>query len=117
VKTLQQRKAGTTCRRCGEWRWPFKGWVEPYTCQRCRDAVAGGQAIDPLGSAAQQAARAVSGTRFRQVRASGEPPPGRARGAQPGSDASRPATGSSGGHARATKTITSRPGIEDAGNR
>jgi len=60
VKTLDERKAGTTCSRCGEQRWPFKTWQEPHTCQRCCEVLAGGNARDPLGTDAQHAAAAVA---------------------------------------------------------
>ena len=28
-KTLNERKAGTTCARCRQPRWPFKDWASP----------------------------------------------------------------------------------------
>jgi hypothetical protein len=40
MKTLDERKAGVTCSWCGQDRWPFKDWAEPYTCQRCREVFA-----------------------------------------------------------------------------
>jgi len=57
-----------TCNRCSEPRWPFGPVVEPYTCQRCREVLAGGNAIDPCPSAAQAAARTAAGERLRAFR-------------------------------------------------
>ncbi len=71
MKTLEQRKAGTTCSRCHEQRWPYGDWTEPYTCQRCREALAGGNARDPLPSEAQQAARAANALKGRSFAAKG----------------------------------------------
>lgn len=48
MRDLNDRKEGVACSRCGEQRWPFKQWSEPYLCGRCREALAGGHAIDPL---------------------------------------------------------------------
>lgn len=56
MKTLEERKAGATCSRCGQQRWPFKNWEEPYTCTRCFQALAGNGAKDPLLTVAQRAA-------------------------------------------------------------
>lgn len=40
--------AGTaTCARCGGARWPAT-LSTPYTCQRCGQSLAGGNAVDPL---------------------------------------------------------------------
>jgi hypothetical protein len=54
-----------TCVRCGEDRWPCRALRGPYTCQRCREALAGGNAIDPLPSEAQRVARSAARERFR----------------------------------------------------
>jgi hypothetical protein len=57
VRVIDERKAGTMCARCRQQRWPFKDWSEPYTCGRCREALADGSAVmDPRGSDAQRAA-------------------------------------------------------------
>jgi hypothetical protein len=40
MKTLDERKAGTTCTRCGQSRRPFKDWTDPYTCGRCSAILA-----------------------------------------------------------------------------
>jgi hypothetical protein len=87
-KTLAERRAGTVCRRCGEPRWPFKDWTEPYSCQRCREVLAVGNALDPLPSEAQRAARVANlGRSFGQLRGVGG---ARALGnVEPGTDARR----------------------------
>lgn len=54
------------CQRCSQERWPDPGYMEPYTCQRCRAVLAGRPADDPLGSPAQQAARKAAGARGRE---------------------------------------------------
>ena len=66
MKALRKRSVDTVCLRCGEHRWPFKDWREPYTCQRCTEFGRGGHALDPLGSErspAQQAAAQALGRR------------------------------------------------------
>src|SRR6266446_6543438 len=61
-------KGSVCCARCRQERWP--GAVTgPYTCQRCREVMAGGNAVDPCPSAAQRAARTVAGERLRAFRA------------------------------------------------
>lgn len=55
-----------TCHRCKETRWPDPGHAEPYMCQRCRAVLAGKNAVDPLGSPAQQAARREAGLRGKE---------------------------------------------------
>lgn len=54
------------CSRCKGERWPHPQPEGVYTCQRCRVVLKGGNADDPLGSPAQQAARKVAGERLRQ---------------------------------------------------
>jgi hypothetical protein len=65
------------CARCRGARWVRVDTPEPYTCQRCRMALAGRPTDDPVGSPAQQAARKAAGARGRQrfLRGSAEPGP------------------------------------------
>jgi hypothetical protein len=42
-----------TCNRCDEPRWTKS--PTPYNCQRCREALAGGCAVDPRKSIARRA--------------------------------------------------------------
>jgi len=60
TRTLEERRAGVLCARCHEQRYPFKTWTEPYTCPRCREVLAGGNARDPVGSDAQRAGMVVA---------------------------------------------------------
>jgi hypothetical protein len=55
-----------TCVRCGEDRWPCRAPCGPYSCQRCREALVGGNATDPLPSEAQRVARSAARERIRQ---------------------------------------------------
>lgn len=65
-----------TCQRCHGERWPDPGHAEPYTCQRCRAVLKGRNAVDPLGSEAQQAARNALGARGRERFLRGKSEPG-----------------------------------------
>jgi hypothetical protein len=56
-----------TCTRCREERWPTS-ITEPYVCQRCREVLAGGNAVDPCPSDAQKAAQAAAGERLKAFR-------------------------------------------------
>jgi hypothetical protein len=55
------------CFRCGQERWPTTA-IQPYTCQRCREVLAGGNAIDPARNLsptpAQEAARKKAAARL-----------------------------------------------------
>ena len=64
-----------TCTRCGEPRWPTRP-TDPYTCQRCREVLAGGNAVDPLPTEAQRAARAAAQARLRGPNLLGKSAPG-----------------------------------------
>jgi hypothetical protein len=78
---MKSRKPRTTfdrlypaipCARCGEDRWPSTR-LEPYTCQRCRETLAGDQAVDPLGKiptpAQKEAGRRLSKARQKAISA------------------------------------------------
>src|SRR5262245_21599841 len=45
------------CARCGGIRWVPAPAGEPFLCARCRTALAGGPAIDPLAAAEARARR------------------------------------------------------------
>jgi 5-methylcytosine-specific restriction endonuclease McrA len=57
-----------TCSRCNEPRWPSEAITEPYVCQRCREVLAGGNAVDPCPTEAQRAAWSAAGERLRAFR-------------------------------------------------
>lgn len=69
-----ERTAEVACARCTGPRWIL---VRPatapdptnYVCIRCKAVLAGGNAPDPVGSQAQQDARAQAGDRLRERRA------------------------------------------------
>jgi len=51
-----------TCIRCDEPRWTSA--ATPYMCQRCNEALAGGNVIGPLPTDAQRRARQIAGNRL-----------------------------------------------------
>ena len=55
-----------TCQRCGHARWT--ALQTPYTCQRCREVLAGGNARDPLAPPTTEQQRQTL-DRARQTRA------------------------------------------------
>ena len=69
-----ERTAEVACSRCQGQRWTL---VRPatapdptdYVCIRCKAVLAGRNASDPVGSQAQQDARAQAGERLRERRA------------------------------------------------
>jgi hypothetical protein len=66
------------CTRCEQPRWPYGG-ARPvnYTCQRCRDVVAGKpNVVDPRPTDAQRAARTTAGLRLKRTAALGNIAPG-----------------------------------------
>jgi hypothetical protein len=76
---------GSTCTRCHEERWPFHA-SRSDTCQRCREVLAGGNAVDPLTGAVRGSRRrpgqkppAPSATRSAE-------PPGRGEVGSPGAE-------------------------------
>ena len=65
-KPMREAVPEAVCSRCTQMRWPDPGHAEPYVCQRCRAVLAGKNAVDPLGSPAQQEARKRAGLRGKE---------------------------------------------------
>lgn len=60
MRTLDERKEGVECCRCGEQRFPFRNWSEPYVCGRCLEAIRGGNVRDPAGERSEAQQRAAA---------------------------------------------------------
>lgn len=64
------RVDGSVCTRCRERRWPTPPPAGVFVCQRCRDVLAGGNAVDPLeGSRSMMAATDEQTSAFKSLRA------------------------------------------------
>jgi hypothetical protein len=86
TKPTDASDGGVSCARCSGRRWPLAGALPhgaTYVCQRCREALAGGNAIDPVPTAARRAARAAAGDRLQALLAKGSLEPVRASRLEP----------------------------------